>query len=850
MSSNNLNRKCPSTETLVAFLDGETAKANWLESHIRECIACQSSLDQLASPKRLHSIKSIVAKDHFHSFFLPPQRTGDIGFIEGLNIEAEIGRGAAGIVFRAYEVELGRQVAVKVLSNDFSLTADKRFEREVKLSASVVGDHVVSIYSTGKTVDFRPFVVMQLVSGPSLRDRLANGPLEPRESADIARQIARGLDSVHQAGLIHRDIKPDNILVDSLDGRCKLTDFGLSRKLADVETLTQTNVLAGTPQYMSPEQASGKTDLTTSTDIYSAGITLYEMLTGVTPFNGKPVQILEQHRNVDPIRPGKLESAIPKDLEKICLQATAKEPKGRYRTAKELAEDLDRFLEGRPVHAREVTRFQHLKMWARRNRALATSLALLFVALVAGIATSTTLWQRSSNNAKIAQERADKLERKSTQMQTALDDFFASVIGDQSAGMQMSSQLRNEMVQNLVFHYDALIKDSPNDRELAVALVERALELSISLDRLQVYLPNFNLRCWCWSTIRPIVLEPDASPQELETAAKAALFTAIGSKGIKDYQEKRRFPHITRDHQDEEAMLEHAERLSQRAIAAGAGTDAKIHLLWSQVNAIDINTNEDPEKQKQNLVSLKDKLDEISVDVPNHNELYFYREKCRRLIGRRSIPSEAADLRGQAVEIYQQQLKVNRKNNRPTIWSERSIALNRVFQGLEYFKAGEHLKSEDCLSQGITEFENLFKEYPTFIVVMVDLAESEWIKTQLQWQSGVFEDPDEGSGFKRTIQLFEDFLKIDPNQPTTHFRLIQVYDDVHKMFRAQLNLEKAKNYLQKSIASFRNLLDLPDTYQYEEAGPLYVKALQDAATSMEEMGFENLARNYRKELEQ
>ncbi len=177
-----------------------------------------------------------------------------------------------------------------------------------------------------------------------------------REAADWIRQIALGLEAAHRQGMIHRDVKPANILLDATDGRAKLTDFGLARTFGD-ETLTQADVLAGTPQYMSPEQASSDPNLGPSTDIYSLGITLYELLTGATPFQGQPLQILQQHRETSPLRPSGLNPEIPRDLENICLKAISKHPAARYATAPEFADDLQRFLDGRPVLAHETTRF-------------------------------------------------------------------------------------------------------------------------------------------------------------------------------------------------------------------------------------------------------------------------------------------------------------------------------------------------------------------------------------------------------------------------------------------------------------------------------------------------------------
>jgi tetratricopeptide (TPR) repeat protein len=210
--------------------------------------------------------------------------------------------------------------------------------------------------------------------------------------------------------MVHRDVKPGNILINDSDNRAMLTDFGLARSNTD-QTLTQINVLCGTPAYMSPEQASGNDEPKPTTDIYSLGITLYECLTGTTPFRGQPLQILQQHQEVSPVVPSRLNADAPPDLETICLKAVAKEPSRRYQTAIEMADDLERHVNGRPIQAKPVSAIEIAWLWSKRNRALAAVLFLFVTSLVAGTIVSTTMWFRSERNAHQSRQRLAQLEK-------------------------------------------------------------------------------------------------------------------------------------------------------------------------------------------------------------------------------------------------------------------------------------------------------------------------------------------------------------------------------------------------------------------------------------------------------
>jgi eukaryotic-like serine/threonine-protein kinase len=267
----------------------------------------------------------------------------------------EVGRllGAGGMaeVFEGRDRLLARRVAIKVLQAQFARDPSFliRFKREAQAAASLSHPNIVGVYDTGSE-DGTHFIVMEYVDGRTLKDVIrAEGPLYPDRAAEIAADVCSALAAAHARGLIHRDIKPGNVML-TPDGKVKVMDFGIARATTS-ETITQTAAVVGTAQYISPEQAQGQT-VDYRSDLYSVGCCLYEMLTGTIPFTGAtPVAIAYRHVREDPNPPRQLNPDVPPPLEAICLKAMAKLPDNRYQTAAEFQDDLERFRAGRPVLA-------------------------------------------------------------------------------------------------------------------------------------------------------------------------------------------------------------------------------------------------------------------------------------------------------------------------------------------------------------------------------------------------------------------------------------------------------------------------------------------------------------------
>jgi len=294
---------------------------------------------------------------------VPPgeEQLGDYLLLE------EIARGGMGIVYKALQQSLGRQVALKmILSGSLASPAEReRFRREAQLAAGLDHPNIVPIYEVDE-LDGVPFFSMKLVDGGNLSQQISRYARNPRATARLMAKLAAAVHYAHGKGFFHCDLKPSNILIDR-DGQPQITDFGLARRVSEDSSLTATGAILGTPSYMAPEQAAGhRRSIGPGTDVYGLGAILYELLAGRPPFRTPTmmetvVQVLER----DPVPPHELAPGLPHELETICLKCLEKMPEDRYPSAQALADDLERFLQGDPVEATGV--FQSIRRWTRRE---------------------------------------------------------------------------------------------------------------------------------------------------------------------------------------------------------------------------------------------------------------------------------------------------------------------------------------------------------------------------------------------------------------------------------------------------------------------------------------------------
>jgi hypothetical protein len=300
-------------------------------------------------------------------------------------IIGELGRGGMGIVYRARQITLNRVVGLKMLTGHYGPDELTRFLAEAETAAGLHHTNIVQIYEVGE-VDGAPFYSMEYVESGSLADRLRSGPIEERQTAELLISVARALHFAHRNSVVHRDMKPANVLLDP-EGVPKVADFGIAKRLTADSALTLSGAVIGTPTYMAPEQAKGTSrDVGAAADVYSLGAILYEMLSGRPPFLPEDSETALTVRVIteDAVSPAFYRPGIARDLETICLKCLEKEPRDRYESAAAFAEDLRRYLDDESIMARPPTTVVRTIKWIRRHPWRFVSRAALALALIAG----------------------------------------------------------------------------------------------------------------------------------------------------------------------------------------------------------------------------------------------------------------------------------------------------------------------------------------------------------------------------------------------------------------------------------------------------------------------------------
>lgn len=408
---------------------------------------------------------------------LPP--SASLPLLPGYAVHELVGRGGCGRVYRATHLALGRDVAVKLLTGEPSERELTRFRDESRAVASVSHPNVSQVFDSG-SADGRPFYAQEFLPGGTLAEKLRANPLSPADAAAVVEAVARAVGFCHDRGIVHRDLKPHNVLF-AADGTPKVTDFGLAKRLDAGDGVTRAGEILGTPAYMPPEQAAGAAGTVgPEADVYALGAILYDCLTGRPPFAGPDVlQTLTMVMTLDPVPPRDLQPSVPRDLETICLKCLQKPIARRYPSAVTLADDLQRFRAGEPIHARPVGLAERAVKWAKRRKAAAAlvGMSVVCAAVVAGTAVRlavlgaelrTANEQLTRTNGELAATNV-KLERQTHETNAAYDqalndlDRYSFGLGSRLKDLPRSDRLRTELLADAAASLANLERVWPGD---------------------------------------------------------------------------------------------------------------------------------------------------------------------------------------------------------------------------------------------------------------------------------------------------------------------------------------------------------------------------------------------------
>jgi tetratricopeptide (TPR) repeat protein len=663
---------------------------------------------------------------------VPAGRPADWPSIPGLELVEVLGSGGMGVVFKARQGTLDRHVAVKFLRDAHRADPGQheRFLQEARAVARLRHPHLVQLYEFGEAAAAggaasQPYLVLEYVPGGSLADLLRGSPQPPAEAARLVETLADAIHFAHQQGVIHRDLKPANVLLQTAEGArgsqpapprrltadlcAKVTDFGLAKFLAGSD-LTRSGDVLGTPSYMAPEQAAGKSAVTAAVDVYGLGAILYEALTGRAPFAGATADAtLALVREAEPVPPRRLQPTVPRDLETICLKCLRKEPGRRYATAQDLADDLRRFRAGEPVRARPVGVGEWVVVWCRRKPVVAGLLAALAVVLAVGVSGFVWQWQlarQHEDEVKRAQARADANLKKLHEQVDHLSDLARDLGKDPRL-----SKAALTLLEEVLSTYQQMLPDEavdPRLRQEAARMYGEVANTYHSTGKWRQAVDAYRRQA---ELLSALVRDEQGNSEHRRKLAVSCRNRGNVLRDLDETEEAR-------------AVYQQAAEVQEGLLSESPRDPALQAALANTL--LNLATALSPEREANEIEALYGrvvKLDREAVDADRQNDHYqaelalALEELGLRLLARGKVEEAGAAI-DEALTIHKRLLHVPAQQG----YVEQYVAHNYVSQGRVLAAAGDAAGAEQAYKEAVTLLTPLVQENSAFPYHRMKLA--------------------------------------------------------------------------------------------------------------------------------